>query len=60
MLFVGVGFCGGLTSFSTFIVDVAGLFRAGTNPIALSMLVVTVVGATAVASVGFRLAKDHL
>ena len=42
--FAGIGFCGGLTTFSTFAVEVAQLSRAGRPALAAGYLAASVVG----------------
>ena len=51
----GTGFCGAFTSMSTFAVDVASRLNDGELLVALILVGVTVLGATAGAVVGLRL-----
>lgn len=43
-LFFGAGLCGGLTTFSTFAVEVAGLLRENSRGLAVAYLVASVAG----------------
>ena len=47
LLFVGTGLCGGLTTFSTFAVEVAGLLRHDDSALGLAYLAASVVGGLA-------------
>ena len=51
---VGVGFCGGLTTFSTFSVELAGLLRDDRTGIAVGYLAASVAGGVAAALAGAR------
>ena len=44
LLFLGAGLCGGLTTFSTFAVEVADLLRQGSGGLAVAYLVASVAG----------------
>jgi CrcB protein len=55
--FLGVGFLGGYTTFSTYTVDVLTLARAGRAPLALGYLVATPVIAVVAAAVGAALTR---
>ena len=56
-LLIGTGFCGGLTTYSTFALDLRGLLAAGHPGTALFYAAVTVIGGFLVASAGIALAR---
>ncbi len=53
-LALGVGFCGGLTTFSTFTVEVATLLDGGSVATAVAYVVVSAVLGTAAVGIGWR------
>jgi len=55
-LLVGTGFCGGLTTFSTFAVDAAGLMRDSRAEVAATYLALSVVLGLGAFLAGRRLA----
>ena len=57
LLFLGVGFCGALTTFSTFALDTLLLAREGRAPAAGVNVVASVMGSIAALAVGLLLAR---
>lgn len=56
LIFIGTGVCGGLTTYSSFAVELLKLFEAGNWPTALSYFTITHVAAGCCAVLGWALA----
>lgn len=57
---LAVGFCGGFTTFSTFVVEIDQRIQHGSTTVAVAYLAVTVVGGLGAALAGITLAQGRL
>ena len=57
LLLMGVGFCGALTTFSTFALDTMALAREGRTPAAAANVAVSLVACTLAITLGIALAR---
>jgi fluoride exporter len=57
MAFVGIGICGGFTTFSTFAIDALELVRAGRAGVALAYVAASVVLGLSAAAAGYAAAR---
>jgi CrcB protein len=55
----GVGFCGGLTTYSTFAVEIAGFQRDGRTGLGAAYLAASLAGGLAAAACGLSLGRRH-